>query len=121
VRALIVNLFQAYGVDSGSVAFNLSADEVFLNLDTAIPCALIINELVSNALKHAFPGGRKGALSINLRGAGDNRWALEVVDDGAGRPAVAVFWTATGSGPDRPTGRQTRVAQRPGYCCCHHL
>jgi PAS domain S-box-containing protein len=86
VRTLVLSLFQCYGVDLKKVAFQLCADEVFLNLDTAIPCALVINELVSNALKHAFPQGRHGTLAIDLHADAEQRLNLQVRDDGVGLP-----------------------------------
>jgi PAS domain S-box-containing protein len=86
VRTLVLGLFQCYGVDLKKIGFQLNADEVFLNLDTAIPCALIINELVSNALKHAFPQGRQGTLTIELHTDADKRLTLQVRDDGVGLP-----------------------------------
>jgi PAS domain S-box-containing protein len=54
-----------------------------LDLDDAMPVALIVNELVSNCMKHAFPAGRDGKIRVSLRGSGDG-WLLEVEDDGVG-------------------------------------
>jgi two-component sensor histidine kinase len=55
-------------------------------IDTAIPCGLIINELVSNSLKHAFPGDREGNLRIILKRAGGDTIELKISDDGVGIP-----------------------------------
>jgi two-component sensor histidine kinase len=63
----------------------MEVDEVMLDLDTAIPCGLIINELVSNALKHAFSAGRAGKVCVSLHSHGD-QLALTVSDDGVGLP-----------------------------------
>src|SRR5262249_8456171 len=91
IRALVLNLFHSYGVDSGRLTFQLRADNVSLNLDTAIPCALIINELVSNSLKHAFPCGKAGTISIDLRPDAQSRLTLAVRDNGIGfSPAVDI-------------------------------
>jgi PAS domain S-box-containing protein len=57
---LTTHLFDTYNVSSNSVALTIEVDEIFLEIDTAIPCGLIINELVSNSLKYAFPHNRKG-------------------------------------------------------------
>ena len=87
VRDLASSLFRSYGVDPGAAALHVEVDELALPLDTAIPCGLIINELVSNSLKHAFVGGGRGEIRISLRGDGCGRAILVVVDDGIGLPA----------------------------------
>jgi two-component sensor histidine kinase/sensor domain CHASE-containing protein len=61
--------------------------EVTLPVETAIPCGLVINELVTNAFKHAFPAGRHGAVRIVLHEVGPARWLVAVEDDGIGLPA----------------------------------
>jgi two-component sensor histidine kinase len=61
-------------------------DDLPLSIDTAIPCGLIVNELVTNSLKHAFPDGRGGEIRVELRSDGDNKFALMVSDDGVGLP-----------------------------------
>ena len=58
--------------------------DAHLPLDTAIPCGLIINELVSNALKHAFPGDRTGNVTIRMQETGNGMLRLDVRDDGIG-------------------------------------
>ena len=57
-----------------------------LDLDRAIPCGLIVNELVSNALKHAFPDGRAGRVCVELQPFGDRQHVLVVGDNGVGLP-----------------------------------
>jgi PAS domain S-box-containing protein len=69
--------------DSINLIYNL--EPVFLNLETAIPCGLLLNELVTNALKHAFPDGRQGDISITLQHAA-NHYILSVQDNGIGIP-----------------------------------
>jgi len=59
---------------------------VFLDINTAIPCGLIINELISNALEHAFPDGRPGEIRVRFEPDGDGRFLLEVADTGVGIP-----------------------------------
>jgi two-component sensor histidine kinase len=80
------NLFHSYGVNSGSVDLKIDIDDVILNLDTATPCGLIVTELVSNSLKHAFPKGRKGELLIKLISDNNEKFILIVRDNGIGFP-----------------------------------
>ncbi|MDZ8053706.1 MAG: PAS domain-containing protein [Aulosira sp. ZfuVER01] len=63
---LTTHLFDSYNISSGSVKLNIKVDDVSLDIETAIPCGLIINELVSNALKYAFPERRQGEIQVNL-------------------------------------------------------
>ncbi|HOX17331.1 MAG TPA: sensor histidine kinase, partial [Spirochaetales bacterium] len=53
-------------------------------LEKAIPCGLVVNELVTNALKHAFPSGRQGSIRVGIRRERDGVLELEVADDGVG-------------------------------------
>jgi PAS domain S-box-containing protein len=86
ISNLAAYLFRSYEVNSGAVRLNVESEDVMLGVDTAIPCGLIINELVSNSLKHAFPGGGSGLINITLRPAGPERLTLAVSDDGVGLP-----------------------------------
>jgi two-component sensor histidine kinase/CheY-like chemotaxis protein len=79
-------LFGAYRGLGGHITLSLDVCDCTLEIDTAIPCGLIINELVSNALKHAFPDGRKGEIRISLQTV-DGHYVLTVHDDGIGLPA----------------------------------
>ena len=58
-------------------------EPVFLSVETAVPCGLILNELVTNSLKHAFPNGARGSIEIGVRRDGD-RVSIAVADDGRG-------------------------------------
>jgi PAS domain S-box-containing protein len=89
-RTLTMNLFHAYGV-SGRIGLQLNLADVWLSLDTAIPCGLLINELVSNALKHAFPDARAGEVLIGLDANSAGGWTLRVSDNGIGFPAHVDF------------------------------
>jgi len=62
-------------------------DDIFLSIDVAIPCALIINEIISNSLKHAFPGGREGEISVSMdreKAEKGEVYLLSVGDNGVG-------------------------------------
>jgi len=87
IDSLAARLFSAYCVDPGRIRLEMSLEPVRIALDQAIPCGLILNELVSNALKHAFPAGREGTIRISLRRAGRGRLTLSIGDDGIGIPA----------------------------------
>ncbi len=86
IESLTRNLLQIYGVRANLITLEKDLDEVTLSLETAIPCGLIINELVSNALKHAFPNSANGAVSITLRFDGGNNYVLTIRDSGVGLP-----------------------------------
>jgi PAS domain S-box-containing protein len=76
----------------------ITGDSIHLSLDTAIPCGLIVNELVSNALKHAFNGRDNGSINIVLRREHDGRVTLIVSDDGIGFPQDADIRAMTSLG-----------------------
>lgn len=79
-------LFRSYGVDPNRVQLAASIDELRLTIDTAVPCGLIINELVSNSLKYAFPAGRSGTIRIEMHYKDDHSIRLAVTDNGVGFP-----------------------------------
>jgi two-component sensor histidine kinase len=80
---LLTNLFDSYGVDPERIAGWVAVEPTRLGVDRAIPAGLILNELISNALKHAFPDGRTGSLRIE-GGLRSGNVVLTVRDDGAG-------------------------------------
>jgi PAS domain S-box-containing protein len=85
IHGLVRYLIPAYE-PANQVTFHIQAEEVRLSLNCAVPCGLIVNELVSNALKHAFPDGRPGTVKVSASGDGD-QIRLIVADDGVGLPA----------------------------------
>ncbi len=92
IRSLAVNLFYSYGIDRERIRLTVTADEISMAIDSAVPCGLIMNELISNALKHAFPQNRSGNLNIDLRkGTQPGMFVFTVADDGAGLPDEANF------------------------------
>ncbi|MBI2304812.1 MAG: histidine kinase [Chloroflexi bacterium] len=90
MRSLVANLFLSYGMTGKAIKPKINVENVSLDVDTAIPCALIVNELVSNSLKHAFPGYRSddrgGEICVSLRRDADSRFTLTVSDNGSGFP-----------------------------------
>jgi two-component sensor histidine kinase len=83
---LCSRLFQSYGVDPSRIRLQLDLAPVPLDLNRAVPLGLLLNELVSNTLKHAFPDGRRGAVTVRLRLESDGRVHFTVADDGIGFP-----------------------------------
>lgn len=84
VNDLVKSLFHSYGAISNNITPNIKIDNVSLGIDSAIPCGLIINELVTNSLKHAFPDGRKGEIRVFLGQTGENEFELVICDNGVG-------------------------------------
>jgi len=91
IRNLIAYLFDSYAARPDTIAVRIDVDNIFLEIDTAIPCALIINELVSNCLKYAFPQSKKGEVYIGLHPENDGKSILMVSDDGIGFPQNVDF------------------------------
>src|SRR5262245_21427192 len=79
-------LFTTYVADPARVQLTTSLDPVFLDIDTALPLALIVNELVSNSLKYAYPDGRSGVVELSLRTDTENQYTLSIRDHGVGLP-----------------------------------
>ncbi|XGV98261.1 MAG: PAS domain S-box protein [Leptolyngbya sp. BL-A-14] len=103
LRDLTVHLFDSYNVSSKQIALKIEVEQASLEIETAIPCGLIVNELVSNALKHAFPEERVGIVRVMLKRAvssklEDERHALltlSVCDNGVGLPNDSALAQAT--------------------------
>lgn len=85
-QELTNHLFHTYGVREEAIRVQTELEPVSMGIDTAIPCGLILNELVSNALKHAFPDGQTGALRLGLHPIPDGQCLLLVADTGVGLP-----------------------------------
>ncbi|MBD1808162.1 PAS domain S-box protein [Microcoleus sp. FACHB-SPT15] len=87
VETLTSYLFQVYGVKAENITLNLKIDDISLNIDTAIPCGLIINELVSNSLKYAFPNRKEGVITVIFQSSLNGQRKLIVKDNGIGLSA----------------------------------
>jgi PAS domain S-box-containing protein len=85
-RDLVSDLSQSHRTEESSVQLTVDVGDISLGITEAIPCGLIINELVSNALKHAFPKGTGGEVTICILKGGTNRTTLTVKDNGVGFP-----------------------------------
>jgi PAS domain S-box-containing protein len=86
LRTLAVDLFRAYAVNPARIALTITADALLLSLDTAVPCGLLVNELLTNSLKHAFPQGGSGQIQVELRRLTEEQIVLKVCDTGVGLP-----------------------------------
>jgi len=84
IQGLAANLFDAYGIEPTRIRLDVRAEDIFLGVDMAVPCGLIINELVSNALKHAFPSRNTGTIEIAVATRSGGRLEIVVADDGIG-------------------------------------
>ncbi len=104
VESLCAQLWRAAGSATARIELERRVGEISLSLDQAVPCGLIISELVSNALKHAYPDERSGRIRVMARVRADREMLLAVADDGVGlRPG------------------RTRVAAKPwdsSWCSC---
>ena len=86
IEELLNLLIDSYKVDAGDLNISLELDEVYLHIDSAIPCGLILNELISNILKYAFKAGTAGEIKIVLHQDDDSGINLRVQDNGRGVP-----------------------------------
>jgi PAS domain S-box-containing protein len=118
---LISSIFGALGIGEGAVRLSIEVDDVALPIDAAIPCGLILNELVSNSLKHAFRDGGAEGIDVRLRRGEGELLELRVGDDGPGLPAGVDFEKAESLGFDlvRILVRQLRgtIARESGSGC----
>ena len=85
LNSLLGSLAEAFCVDSGKIALESAAGDISLPMDLLIPCGLIINELVTNALKHAFKETGRGMVRVSLD-KDDSEYTLQVRDNGSGMP-----------------------------------
>jgi PAS domain S-box-containing protein len=87
INDLATSIFATYSVNTEAVILKIDADHAFLKIHSAIPCSLIINELVTNSIKYAFPNGEKGEIRIGFHIESNDRHILTVGDNGVGLPA----------------------------------
>jgi PAS domain S-box-containing protein len=93
---LVLTLGRSYRVDSDYITFDIQTEEIPVLIDTAIPCGLLINEILSNALKHAFPEGGKGEIKVHLSRNEEETILLEIADNGVGfPPGVDIYKSPT--------------------------
>jgi len=83
IQKLVYDILYTYGVKARNIELEMDIDDIELDMETSIPCGLIINELVTNSVKYAFPEG-KGTISIQFKG--QDELQLIIKDDGIGLP-----------------------------------
>tara|TARA_B100000959_G_scaffold287241_1_gene370403 strand:- start:5805 stop:7871 length:2067 start_codon:yes stop_codon:yes gene_type:complete len=86
IQNLINDMFRIYNVDINKVTLQTSIEVINLGIDTAIPCGLVINELLSNCFKHAFPKGKKGKIDVIMQSVNMDEYELIVSDNGVSVP-----------------------------------
>ena len=85
IKSLVTELGSSYGLGLRDIDLKIDVENVLLGVDIAIPCGVIVNELVTNSLKHAFPGDRSGEITISFRQV-DGQYTMIFKDDGVGLP-----------------------------------
>jgi PAS domain S-box-containing protein len=98
VRKLVCDVFRSYNPASSTIRLYFDIAEVELDVDTVIPCGLIVNELVSNALKYAFPNQMDGEITISFLVLASTQYQLAVRDNGIGLPEEFDFRNTTSLG-----------------------
>lgn len=86
VKSLTGNIARTYANQQAKIKFDYQIDDAYLPMDIAIPCGLIINELISNSFKYAFVNQTKGIISIHFKNISDDNYVLIVSDNGVGIP-----------------------------------
>lgn len=86
INTIITNLVRTYRTADTEVELKAELDDIFLSLDQSIPCGLIVNELVSNAMKYAWKGKKKGKLTATLKEKKSGLVCITIADDGVGLP-----------------------------------
>ena len=85
LEGLIENIYSSYGVNIDRIKMEINAENIFLDINTSIPCFLLINEVITNCIKHAFPDGRSGTIIIDFKKLNDKH-IIRIQDDGIGLP-----------------------------------
>jgi len=88
LKSLAAYLYRSYAGSTTNVKLETQSEPVLVKIEQAVPLGLIVNELISNALKYAFPGGSSGLIQLNLQRAADKQLCLTIRDDGIGLPSV---------------------------------
>lgn len=121
IKKIIDYLFQSYNVTKSDITVNLNISSIYLDIDKAVPCSLIINEMISNTLKHAFPKGEKGIIAISMS-ADEESIHLEYVDNGIGLPEDQILEKNASLGMQlikgltKQLGGELEIIRKDGTC-----
>ncbi len=117
-------ILDSYSLDPGQISLQLDLAPAVVLIDAAIPCGLVLNELLSNALKYAFPDNRRGEIRIKLRPADNNTVEIDFADNGIGVPSGFDFRRQTTLGlqtiislVEQQLGGQITFEVRDGVAC----
>ncbi|MFP4082117.1 MAG: PAS domain S-box protein [Candidatus Aminicenantes bacterium] len=86
IKRLAMHLYSIYRPETDNIELEVDVRDIFLDINRAIPCGLIINELVSNSLKHAFPDGKRGKILVRMTEDKKGKYSLVIEDTGMGIP-----------------------------------
>jgi two-component sensor histidine kinase len=121
IRELTMQLVRSFGLTTYGIAVQQDLENISLGIDQAIPCGIVVNELVTNALRYAFPGRQSGLIEVSLRSRPENRIELSVRDNGVGMPPNIDLETADTLGltlvrmlVDQLQGTVSLVSSPPG-------
>jgi PAS domain S-box-containing protein len=87
LKSLLKQLFMSYAPLARNIKYHIDCTNVYLNIGTAIPCGLIVNEIVTNSIKHAFPDGIEGNIYLSMNKTDDEKYSLSISNDGIDLPA----------------------------------
>jgi two-component sensor histidine kinase/sensor domain CHASE-containing protein len=85
IDGIVSNIFESYGQKS-NIIFDINIENIHIKIDYAVPCGLIINELVTNSFKYAFPDGRQGKIKISVKSNDNDMIQISISDNGIGIP-----------------------------------
>jgi len=91
IQDLAVLLYRSHGADPNVIRLNTEMENIQVDIDRAIPFGLIVNEVLTNSLRHAFPDGKNGEIRIRLRAVNQRKLEFVLIDNGVGFPEDAAF------------------------------
>ncbi len=91
IQDLAALLYRSYGVDPSVIRLNAEMENIQVDIDRAVPFGLIVNEILTNSLRHAFPNGKNGEIRIRLRAVNQRKLEFVMSDNGVGFPGDADF------------------------------
>jgi two-component sensor histidine kinase len=84
LKKIVSQIVHIFGTESKNIKISINSESVKLGIETAIPCGMLVNEIITNSVKHAFPNNEKGEIKISFRKEDGNNYGLTVGDNGIG-------------------------------------